>query len=610
MTAFNILSLYDTVFVSILEEWIVDVDLCYLDTAVCNHALRAGFKNSLSRVKIVNSDFGLNNHNERFEWVTLRGMELRTIRWSDGIVSQALESVLKKTKRLIHIDLPSGGDVFVEMVNEYGLDVLSCTLNSEASDADVLKLLKVFPNLTSLNISACTSLSEETSSAICRCCPYLVNLIAPDHLNIASVLERCTSLTTVECGYDHSYRFHEGLKEIRCTNQGSSDVVTAVASACPNLEKFLVNEGKIADLSVMKLVQQCRQLTSIQLLCGDAADVSAFAIAASYKNLRCIALSGATDEGIIAMLSRNNRLTKIDLSYCTITDKCLIVISECCMSLTDLNMRSCGAISEIGLFHVTQKCKDLRLLVCDERLESLPVMFKLAVNIDSFVFKHCTQDELRIKVDNDRHLKRYTAFGTNRGYEALFAVNPGVQIFAIVNLDISNDVINSLVVFCPQIQSIVLRRCNKLTRAVLPNVAKCKLLTVLVIEGMSGITENDILTIVRDKPNMREVSLLFCPDVRNNVIAPIAKYCPALRSMWIFGAKEITSSVVITILESCPRLDSLSLNCASIDGAVLIALRLSERKMRYLNIAGCNIPTDVSVSFKSTHGHRISDFHY
>lgn len=265
MSGFSLLSLYDAILVSILEDWIVDDDLCYLDSASCNQASRSDFLCLLRRVKIVHSNLDKKNHNERFEWVARREMGLRTLDLSGSrwlLHSPVVKSILMTTKRLNHVTLPVGSD-FATIVDAYGIDVLSCKLHKESTDEDVLSLITAIPNLTSLDISECECLSETVSRAICYCCPNLQRLDAPLDLNITRVFEGCPSLKEVSGRCEEtSISLLGGLTMLSSISTDDDPVILAIANNCPNLTE-LESYSPLKDSTVVRLVEHIPYL----LLC-------------------------------------------------------------------------------------------------------------------------------------------------------------------------------------------------------------------------------------------------------------------------------------------------------------------------------------------------------
>lgn len=615
MSSSCLLSLYDAILVSLFENWIVDVDLCFVDTAVCNHSSRPGFLGSLSRVKIVHSDFCKENHNGRFDWVALRQMELRKLRLKEGNVvclSSSLKSILMKTKRLNHVELPKGC-LFASIVKDYGIDVLSCKLNKSTSNEDLVQLISAFPNLTSLDVSECELLSEDSCIAIGSYCPNLITLKTPKDLNIAFVLESCKALRTITGQYEPNYHFHSSLTDIDLTFEDDiDDAVLAVAEACPSLAAFVTECDDLIDSSVVKLVEKCHCLFVLKLFCNGLTDLTALAIASNCKNLQCLCLpsESLTDVGVIAVVQQNKNLKEIDIRASLITDQSLTAISDNCKLLTILNLGQCSDITKIGLFKVVNSCKLLYMITIDENFAAMTLLIKFAVNVESLYFDSPIES-VCMMLDNNRHLSQFSVWGLNGSFEELFGMNPALRTLYMHEINIEDDVLFAMVELCPQLQVIMLKNCKNVTRAVLPHFGKLRFLSKVQLTALLNITENDVTALVQDKPALKDLCFRSCPDIKDNVIAPVATYCSSLRTMWLDGAEKITSSAVIAILRSSARLDNLNLEkCTNVDESLLFALQKDGREMIHLNVKGCNISAASHCGFTAGYGHNISNLFF
>lgn len=160
----SILLLYDSILAPVLVEWIGDVDLCLLDTAICNRLLRNKFLDIVSKCKIVNTSVVKSNEEEYHEWIVMRNMGLKRFNFGnmeDSNVSVAVRHILKRTILLDHVQV-SSAKLLVSLINEYKLNILSCVFTERSNDDDILMVLHACPNLTALDVAACSPVKSVT----------------------------------------------------------------------------------------------------------------------------------------------------------------------------------------------------------------------------------------------------------------------------------------------------------------------------------------------------------------------------------------------------------------------------------------------------------------
>ena len=74
-----LLSLSQFILVPIYSEWIVDVDLCSLDTAVCNHSVRDKFLQDVSKCSggdMIHLRYRESYYEAIMEWYMMRKIKL------------------------------------------------------------------------------------------------------------------------------------------------------------------------------------------------------------------------------------------------------------------------------------------------------------------------------------------------------------------------------------------------------------------------------------------------------------------------------------------------------------------------------------------------------
>lgn len=100
-----LLSLYHSILVGVLSDWIEDEDLCALDTAVLNHSRRNELLMILSKCYVVNTNLYATYYDERFEWMLLRNVKLKQVRLTDRkALSSTLLQLLRNSCHLHYVE--------------------------------------------------------------------------------------------------------------------------------------------------------------------------------------------------------------------------------------------------------------------------------------------------------------------------------------------------------------------------------------------------------------------------------------------------------------------------------------------------------------------------
>lgn len=172
----SVLLLYHSVLIPILSEWISAEDLCCLDTAVVNSALRPKFLVIMAKCFIINCEFSMNNGDEFYEWILSRGLSLKKI-GLDTTLTKLQSEVLSKNRRFTCLEIRDSVEV-IRTLSALNLSVDKLVLEYSFTTLIIAEIRKAFPSLSHLDLSQCVFGETELISLLSDY-PYLPRLSAP-----------------------------------------------------------------------------------------------------------------------------------------------------------------------------------------------------------------------------------------------------------------------------------------------------------------------------------------------------------------------------------------------------------------------------------------------
>ena len=233
--------------------------------------------------------------------------------------------------------------------------------NSDVKDEELIPLVQAL-DLTRLDLSWCTNLSDKALSTVVKRCRRLTTLS----------LRGCRQLTDSWLT-DFSPFFlgkHIALTSIdltecdNITDKGLSSIV----NSCPNLSVLDLRLCRqITDIGMDAIARSCKHLTSLNL--GDCQQISESAlkkVASSCKSLTTLVLlrwEHLTNEGLEAIAVSRPGFTSLSLFGCNqLTDEGLSSLAKACTGLTTLHMGGCSKVSNEGLAVLVGSCPRLTFL--------------------------------------------------------------------------------------------------------------------------------------------------------------------------------------------------------------------------------------------------------
>lgn len=249
--------------------------------------------------------------------------------------------------------------------------------------------------ISSVNLTNCTGVKDESLQNISVHCPNLRNL----YLNgchfitdngILALARNCAALETVsiplrnisESALSSLVRNNPGVRKLYAYSIAvTENTIKAISTGCPELEKLIVYEASLedeqrssadvlTDQMVRLLANGCRKLRKLTLRYNQVlvTDRSLASLAKKCRKLESFVIDycdkdgGITDFGVctIAQLCRN--LKCLNISNGVITDVSLIVIASHLPYLEDLSLEF-SEITDVGVYALMNKCEKLSRLI-------------------------------------------------------------------------------------------------------------------------------------------------------------------------------------------------------------------------------------------------------
>lgn len=200
------LSLYHPILIPILSEWIDVIDLCYLDTAMCNSEQRNYLTTAMMKCTLIN----MGQYIDRFSlyWIKLREMGLGKLDFTSCNMA-SLQCFLSPERSVAYLhcrdDIPS------QLFRIKGVASL-CLEYSNLTNAKLF-LHRVGHTIVKLYLRNNSFTSEDNFALIASCCPNLTELEANEDAKVLPVMFNCD--IRILMGGNLSYLCHNNLFQPR-----------------------------------------------------------------------------------------------------------------------------------------------------------------------------------------------------------------------------------------------------------------------------------------------------------------------------------------------------------------------------------------------------------
>nr|XP_043614897.1 F-box protein At1g47056-like [Erigeron canadensis] len=294
---------------------------------------------------------------------------------------------------------------------------------------------------------------------------------------------------------------------------------------------------------------------------------------------------------IPSLFSRFDSVTKLSLKCdrrsVSISDEALVLISERCVNLTRLKLRSCRQVTDLGMVRFSKNCKGLKRFSCGSCVFG-------AKGMNAVIDNCLLLEELSVK------RLRGIGDGSN-GMETEFIGSSGVSALSLKFICLK-DLYNAQC-FGPLLMGAKNLRTLKLFR----NSGDWDKLLEMVTDNVDGLVEVHLerlqvsdtgLASFSKCGNLEILHILKTPDCSNLGLVSMAENCRLLRKLHIDGWKtnRIDDGGLIGVAKYCPNLQELVLigvNCTRV-GLEMLATNC--QKLERLALCGSETVGDAEIS--------------
>ncbi|XP_071731417.1 F-box protein SKIP2-like [Rutidosis leptorrhynchoides] len=290
---------------------------------------------------------------------------------------------------------------------------------------------------------------------------------------------------------------------------------------------------------------------------------------------------------IPSLFMRFDSVTKLSLKCdrrsASIGDDALVSISERCLNLTRLKLRSCRRLTDIGMANFSKNCKGLKQFSCGSCTFG-------AKGINAVVENCSVLEELSVK--------RLRGISDGPGAEVIGPGLPTLSLKFICLKDLYNaQCFGPLMMKSKNLKTLKLFRCSgdwdKLLKMVTDNVDG------LVEVHLERLHVTDAgFSALSKCPNLEILHMLKTPDCSNLGLVAVAERCRLLRKLHIDGWKtnRIDDEGLIGVSKYCFNLQELVLIGVNCTRASLTMLATNCQKLERLALCGSETVGDDEIS--------------
>ncbi|XP_054548485.1 dynein regulatory complex subunit 6 isoform X2 [Talpa occidentalis] len=458
----------------------------------------------------------------------------------------------------------------VSTLQKRRLNVLRLNFRGCLLRLKTLRYVGLCKNLQELNVSDCSTVTDESMRYISESCPGVLYL----NLSNTTITNRTMrllprhfcNLQNLSLAYCKKFT-DKGLQYLNLANgchkliyldlsgctQISVQGFRNIANSCTGIMHLTINDmPTLTDNCVKALVEKCRRITSVVFIGAPHISDSAFK-ALSACSLRKIRFEGnkrITDACFKYIDKNYPNISHIYMSDCKrITDVSLKSLSPL-KQLTVLNLANCVRIGDMGLRQfldgpVSIRIRELNLSNCVHLGDaSIVKLAERCPNLNYLSLRNC------------EHL-------TNLGIEHL------VHIFSLISVDLSGTEISNEGLM-------ILSRHKKLKEL---SLAECY-----------KITDNGIRAFCKGSLILEHLDVSYCFQLSDEIIKALAIYCVNLTSLSIAGCPKITDSAMEMLTAKCHYLHILDISgCILFTDQILENLQMGCKQLRILKMQYCRL---------------------
>jgi len=406
----NILSHYlpYEILSQIFSKYLTVDDVCRFDAAISDRGRRALYLECIgSEASIWAGDEEKAFSSEGISWLSTRNIKIRHFRCLEDIVTNEMAIKIATFSSHLHwlkMDFVIYMNHIVEKCPHLRSFIIidsHYTYSSISYNAKhIIRMAKYCPLIEHLDLSQCSGVTDTVVSKIAECYPKLRILLLLDKIDsisdisICKIARGCPEIRTlhlISCNSltnDCLFQIAEDCPNLEDLDLFGCSLITdigiiRIAECCPHLENLNMEDCRnITDTSIIRLSECCPNIKSLDLDgCDDISDASIVKIAECCHNIEILTMRGTriTDMSIIKIAEGCPKLEVLSLrGNMSIHDISIAKIAENCPNLNSLNLKYCGKITDIGIFRIVACCtkiKNLNLFGCNVTRESMFMIF-------------------------------------------------------------------------------------------------------------------------------------------------------------------------------------------------------------------------------------------
>ncbi|XP_027782093.1 F-box and leucine-rich repeat protein 13 [Marmota flaviventris] len=456
----------------------------------------------------------------------------------------------------------------VSTLQKWRLNVLCLNFRGCLLRPKTLKYVSHCRNLQELNVSDCSTLTDEAMRHISEGCHGVLYLnlsntsitnktmrLLPKHFHNLQNLSLAYCRKFTDKGLQYLNLGNGCHKLIYLDLSGCTQISVQgfrnIANSCSKVMHLTINDmPTLTDNCVKALVEKCQSITSVVFIGSPHISDCAFK-ALSTCDLRKIRFEGnkRITDACFKFIDKNypniNHIYMVDCKG--LTDGSLKSLSPL-KQLTVLNLANCVRIGDVGLRQFLDgpssiRIRELNLSNCMQLGDaSIVKLSERCRNLNYLSLRNCEQL-------------------TDQGIEYI------VNIFSLVSLDLSGTVISNEGL-------IMLSRHKKLKEL---SLSECYKITDL---GIQAFCKNSVL--------LEHLDVSYCLQLSDDIIKTIAIYCVCLTSLSIAGCPQITDLAIEMLSAKCRYLHILDISgCIRLTDQILEDLKVGCKQLRILKMQYC-----------------------
>eukprot|EP00794_Sanderia_malayensis_P007856 gene7856-8706_t len=306
------------------------------------------------------------------------------------------------------------------------------------------------------------------------------------------------------------------------------------------------------------------------------------AVTRESRSLRALNLSNCAkwlcDKALVTVLTRNPRLTKLDLSRCDngkLSGFSLVVLAYYCPKIEIIVLDGDSWVSSPAIEEIGQKCRRIRTLNinhCDSvNDKSLSILLENNLGIKELSIRYCR----RINVKSMSRLEQCTE---------------------LRSLDISRCIVHApdsvrptFVTGCKQLMHLDLTHTHLSSGALKQIGCSISELRSISLAGLLAIDDDSFTAIVENNRNLLCVNASLCQSIGEKSIIALSRSCRDLRELDISRCANVTSYAVEVLGENCRNLRKLNFEvCEWLRDEAIAKIAAHNTQVTHINLAYCS----------------------